>query len=136
MKPTAFLDTNILLRHLLQDDPLQSPKATAFLKTVEEGKMVVATSDTVVFETVFLLERHYKRPKDKIRSSLLPILELPGIALPSKRRLGKVFDLYVDLGLPFADAHHAVLMERMGLKQIVSFDEDFDRVPGITRVRL
>ena len=136
MKPTAFLDTNILLRHLLQDDPGQSPKASAFLKTVEEGSVVVATTDTVVFETVFLLERRYRRPRNQIRMALLPILELPGIVLSGKRRLNKVFDLYVDLGLPFADAHHAVQMSRMGLTRIVSFDEDFDEVPGITRVRL
>ncbi|MSQ26049.1 MAG: PIN domain-containing protein [Dehalococcoidia bacterium] len=48
----------------------------------------------------------------------------------------KVFDLYVSLHIPFADAHHAVLMGRLGLKQIVTFDEDFDRIPGIARVRL
>lgn len=136
MKPTAFIDADIFLRHLLQDDPSQSPKASAFLRTVEAGTVVVATSDTVVFETVFLLERRYKKPKDQIRSTLLPVLALPGIVLSSKRGFGRVFDLYVDLNLPFADAHHAVMMERMGLKQIVSFDEDFDKVPGIARIRL
>lgn len=35
----AFLDTNILLRHLLQDDPQQSPRATAFLLRVENGEV-------------------------------------------------------------------------------------------------
>ena len=45
-----------------------------------------------------------------------------------------MFDLYVDQNLPFADAYHAVLMERLKLVEIVSFDADFDRVPGIRRV--
>jgi predicted nucleic acid-binding protein len=43
-------------------------------------------------------------------------------------------DLYVNLNLSFADAYYAVLMERLHLTEIVTFDKEFDRVPGITRV--
>jgi predicted nucleic acid-binding protein len=64
----------------------------------------------------------------------LPLLELPGIGLPGKRWLRTVFDLYVQLNLSFGDAYHAVLMQRLGLTRIVSFDRGLDRVPGITRV--
>jgi predicted nucleic acid-binding protein len=131
-----FLDTNIFLRHLLQDDPTQSPKASAFLKRIEEGSVKVRTSDTVIFETVFTLQKAYRQPKQAISDALLPLLELPGIMLPSKRRYRKVFSLYVDSNLPFADAYHAVLMEQLNLTEIVTFDTDFDRIKGITRVKL
>ncbi len=130
---TSFLDTNILLRHLLQDHPEQSPKATAYLARIERGELKARIADTVVFEAVFTLQRHYHQPKAKIRDALLPLIELPGIILPGKRHLRKVFDLYVDLNLPFADAYHAVLMRRLRLDEIVSFDTEFDRVPGVTR---
>jgi predicted nucleic acid-binding protein len=130
----SFLDTNVLLRHLLQDHPQQSPQATAYLARVERGEIKVRTADTVVFETVFTLQRQYGVPKEEIRDNLLPILELPGIVLPGKRRLRKVFDLYVDLNLPFADAYHVALMQRLGLRHIISFDKEFSRVPGVTRV--
>lgn len=116
----SFLDTNILLRHLLQDHPEQSPKATAYLARVEQGELQVRITDTVIFETVFTLQRHYRQPKARIRDALLPLIELPGIILPSKRHLRKVFDLYVDFNLPFADAYHAVLMKRLKLGEIVS----------------
>ena len=130
----AFVDTNIFVRHLTGDDPDQSPRATAYLRRVEKGELRVYTNDTVVFETVFTLERHYKQPKDKIRDTFLPLLELPSIILPGKRSLRKVFDLYVSLNLPFADAYHAVHMQRNKLTHIVSFDGHFDRVPGIQRL--
>jgi predicted nucleic acid-binding protein len=132
----SFLDTNIFLRHLLQDDPDHSPKASAFLKRIEAGEVKVRTSDTVIFETVFTLQKVYRRPKAAIRDTLLPLLELPGIVLPQKRRYRKVFSLYVDENLPFADAYHAVLMEQLNLTEIVTFDTDFDRITGITRVKL
>ena len=131
-----FLDTNIFLRHLLHDDPTQSPKASAFLKRIEEGVVKVRTADTVIFETVFTLQKTYRQPKTAIRDSFLPLLELPGIMLPNKRRYRKVFSLYVEKNLPFADAYHAVLMEQLNMREIVTFDTDFDRIEGITRVKL
>lgn len=129
-----FLDANIILRHLLGDHPEHSPRATAYLERVEQGEIQVRTADTVIFEVVFTLQRHYHQPKAKIREAILPLIELPGIMLPGKRRFRKVFDLYVDLNLSFADAYHAVVMQQSKLNQIVTFDKGFDRVPEIERV--
>ncbi|HWU40992.1 MAG TPA: PIN domain-containing protein [Candidatus Acidoferrum sp.] len=62
------------------------------------------------------------------------LLGLPGVSLPHKARFRRAFDLYVNLNIPFADAYHFTLMADLGLSTIYSFDEDFDRVPGVTRV--
>jgi predicted nucleic acid-binding protein len=129
-----FLDTNVLLRHLLGDHPEQSPRATACLARVERGEVEAHLSDLVIFETVFTLQRHYHQPKAKIREVLLPLIELPGMILRGKRHFREVFDLYVDLNLPFADAYHAVLMKRRKLDEIVTFDAEFDRIPGLRRL--
>lgn len=131
--PLPFLDTNVLMRHLAQDHPEHSPRSTAFLERVERGEVRVRIADTVVFETTFLLERHYRLSKEAIRDALLSLLELPGVVLPGKRRLRRVFELYVDYNLPFADAYHAALIEGLKLGEFISFDRDFDRVPGIKR---
>ncbi len=130
----AFLDTNILLRHLLQDHQDHSPRATAYLKRIEGGEVQVETSDIVVFETVYVLERSYRQPKTMIRDIVLPLLELPGIVLRGKRRLRRVFDIYVERNLPFADAYHVAHMEQRRLAEIVSFDTEFDRVPAVHRI--
>ena len=135
MPSPPFLDSNVLLRHLLADHPNQSAKATAYLARIERGEITVRISEMVVFETVFTLQRHYHQPKSKIREAVLPLVELPGVILPGKRRFRKVFDLYVDHNLPFADAYHAVLMEHLKLNEIVTFDRHFDRVPGLHRLQ-
>jgi len=132
--PEPFLDANVILRHVLGDHSEHSPLATAYLKRIEEGELKVRTADTVIFEVVFTLQRQYHQPKAKIREVILPLIELPGIILPGKLRFYKVFDLYVDFNLSFADAYHAVLMQQGRLNQIVSFDKGFDRVPGIKRM--
>ena len=128
-----FLDTNVLMRHLVRDDPDHSPRATAYLERIERGELRVRIADTVVFETAFLLERRYKQPKSAVRDALLPLLELPGIVLPSKRRLRRVFAYYVDYNISFADAYHAVLAESLGLDGVISFDRGYDRIPGLKR---
>ncbi|MBI3927874.1 MAG: PIN domain-containing protein [Armatimonadetes bacterium] len=129
-----FLDTNILLRHLAQDHPDHSPRATAYLSRVEAGEIRVRTADTVVFEAVFTLQRHYGLPRARIRDILLPLLQLPGIVLPGKRHLPDVFDLYVSHSISFVDAYHASLTRRTGITEIVSFDEDFDKIAGVHRI--
>lgn len=128
-----FLDTNILLRHLLQDVADQSARSTAYLQRIERGELRVHTADTVIFETVFTLQRTYKVAKADIAAILLPLIELPGIIVPHKRRFRTAFDLYVTLNLPFADAYHAALMKSLKLTEIVTFDREFNRVPGISR---
>lgn len=128
-----FLDTNVLLRHLLQDDPDQSPRSTAYLQRIERGEIQVRTADTVIFETVFTLQRSYRQAKADIAASLLPLIELPGIVLPGKRRFRTVFSYYVGLNISFADAYHASLMQSWHLTEVITFDREFNRVAGITR---
>src|SRR5262245_12406273 len=131
--PLPFLDTNILLRHFTNDHPDHSPRASALLADVEAGATRVRTADSVVFETVFTLQRTYRLPKQRFAELVLPILDLPGVELPGKQHLHTVFDYYARYNVSFIDAYHAVLMKRLKITEILSFDEDFDKLPGITR---
>jgi predicted nucleic acid-binding protein len=131
--PEPFLDTNIFIRHLLADHPEHSPRATAYLQRIEQGELRARITDIVIFEIVFLLERTYRQPKAAIVAAVQPLINLPGIILPGKRKFREVFTLYVELNLPFADAYYATLMRKQKVSEIVTFDRDFDRIPGITR---
>ncbi len=130
----VFIDANVFIRHLTQDHSDHSPKATAFLARIERGELRARSADTVIFETVFTLERYYRETKPVIRDALVSLIELPGILLPGKQRLRRAFELYADRNMSFGDASHVALMEQYGMSEIASFDRDFDRVPGITRV--
>jgi predicted nucleic acid-binding protein len=129
-----FLDTNIFLRHLLGDIPEQSQRASTYFSEIEEGRRRAHISDIVVLEIVFTLERAYKRTNTEIQSAVLPLLELPGILLPGKRKFREVFMLYIEKNISFADAYHAVSMQKLNLTEIVSFDRDFDKLPTIKRI--
>ena len=128
-----FLDTSVLLRHLLQDDPDHTGKATAILARIESGELQAVTTDTVIFETVFTLQRRHGHSRITITDAVLPLVELPGISLPGKRIYRRVFELYQQTPLGFADCFHVALMERLGASEVLSFDTDFDRISGLNR---
>ena len=128
-----LLDTNVLLRHLLNDHAKHSPLATAYLRRIEAGEIRVHINDIVVFETVYVLEGR-GQSRRAVRDLVLALIELPAVMLPGKHRWRRVFERYVDAKLPIADAYHTVFMEQIETAEIVSFDKDFDCVAGLKRV--
>ncbi len=77
-----LMDTNLLIRFFTRDDPEKAERVRQLLERVEQNQEKVALSPIVVFETVFTLQRFYRRSRQDIRDALLPLLELPGIILP------------------------------------------------------
>ena len=135
MEP-AFLDTNIILRYLLRDDEPKAQRCLELLEKAERREIILHTTDLVIAETVWVLESPstYNLPKDRIRDLLLPIILLPGLRLTDKRLYRRIFDLYVNQDIDFIDAYNVAHLEKWGLRQIYSYDLDFDRISGITRL--
>ena len=134
MAPPRFLDTNILLRYFTGSDPEQAERARALLERVERREERVITSPLIVFETVFTLERSYKVPKARVREMLRDVLSMPALQLPGKGLCLQALDLHVAHNVSLADAYSAAFMQARRLTEIYSWDADFDRVPGVTRV--
>lgn len=135
--PEPFLDTNILLRHLLNDDPVQSPAARSLIEAIEQGRETVWTTDLTIAEAVFVLssKRTYNLPRAEIAAAILPVIGLPGIKLANKRLYSRIFALYTTLPIDFIDCYHVAIMENRGNPTLYSYDTDFDKVPGVKRLQ-
>lgn len=67
------IDTNVLLRYLLQDDKVQSQKAASLIN----GSVPVLVTDIVLVETVWVLAgKRYKLDRDTLAG------EIPGTLSP------------------------------------------------------
>jgi len=131
----AFLDTNIILAYLLKDNPERSQKSFQLLGQAERNEIQLYATELVIADVVWILQgTRYRMPRSMIRDLLLPVIELPGIRLANKGLYQEIFSLYVDSKIDFIDAHNAVVMQRLGLKDIYSYDKDFNRVPGVNRL--
>lgn len=137
-----FLDTNIILRYVTQADPSQphlvqqAQQARAILSQVETGSITVITSEGVIIEAVQVLSSKvlYNLPRQDIQRHLTNILRLRGLKIANKRTYLRALDLYAGHSfLDFVDALNIAHMERAKTGAILSFDRDFDRIPGVTR---
>jgi predicted nucleic acid-binding protein len=132
----AFLDANVILRYLLRDDESKAQRCLKLLERAERREIALRTTDLVVAELVWVLESPvtYNLPREKVKELLLPVIFLPGLKLPGKKLYRQIFELYVDQGIDFIDAYNAVHMGKQGLTRIYSYDSDFDRIAGVSRV--
>lgn len=70
------IDTNVLLRYLLDDDAVQSEKAAALIN----GEEKVLLTDTVLVETVWTLKgKRFKVDHDSIAEVVNSLVEEPNI---------------------------------------------------------
>jgi predicted nucleic acid-binding protein len=129
-----FLDTNILLRYLTRDDENKAQRALSLLLKVEQGEEKLITSSLVIFETVFTLQSFYKVPRQRIKELVLPIVALRNLHLPDKNVYYQAFNLYITKNISFTDAYNAAYMLYEEVSSIYSWDTDFDKIDGITRI--
>ncbi len=133
-----FLDTNIMLRYLTRDDAAKAEACFALFQQVQRSEEEVFTCEAIVAEVVNVLTSPrlpYRLSHEEVHSLLLPILVLRSLHLPQKQVVLNALELYaVSTFLDFEDALAVSHMEQQGLTEILSYDRDFDRAPGIVRI--
>ena len=131
-----FLDANIFLRHLRNDDPLRSPACRQLFDSIERGTLEAWTSDLVIAEVVFVLsnKKTYNVPRADSARPLLRLLALPSLKVANRRMYRRVFELYTTRSMSYVDCYNAALMEHRGQTKAYSYDTGFDSVPTITRI--
>lgn len=128
------VDANVILRHFLGDHEDHSPRARDLLGRVEAGESRIRVADTAIFEAVFVLDRTYRQSKVAIAEAFLALIDSQSVEVDFLGRLRVAFDLYVRYNMSFGDAYIASTALEAPEAEVISFDRDFDRIPGITRI--
>ncbi|MGI8513008.1 MAG: PIN domain-containing protein [Solirubrobacteraceae bacterium] len=126
---TAFLDTNVLIRHLTGDPPETAAGATAVL--AEPGPLLLA--DLIVAECVYVLESFYEVEPDRVAEVMRAAIALPSIQTVDPDLLLRALTVYEVDRLDFAEAYLVAQAETTGVPEIVSFDRSIDRVGTVAR---
>ena len=135
MTEGLFIDSNVFLRHLLNDHPVMSPASRRLLKSVESGDVPAWTTPTVVSEVVWVLGGGtYYKQQAEIGRVVSELLRVNGLAVEHRAELTRACGLFAELNIDFADAYHASLLESRGERRLYSYDRDFDRVTGLMRI--
>ena len=127
---TAFVDTNILIRHLTGDPPDQAARATAFLAAADE----LLLPDLIVAEVVYVLESFYEVPVDKVARLVRSVIAFPPIRTLDPALLLRALEVYETHRIDFAEAYLVASAEASGIHDIISYDRSIDRVPSVHRI--
>lgn len=112
------LDTNILARFLLQDDPHQSP-LTGYLLSNYPCYIPI----TVIVELAWVLKSK-KISKQAIITQILAVLRLPNV-FPQYQSSTEQALLWANDGMDIADAIHLMIAMQENQLPVTTFDNDF-----------
>lgn len=128
------LDSNVLLRVLLDDDPVQSPQARSFIAAQGRTPGSLRLCDVVLLEVLWTLKRLHRHDRTTLASTFDRLLREPAFAVSDRERMGEVLRRYSRSKADIGDSFIAVDNEQAGCAYTATFDADAARVPGMKAV--
>jgi predicted nucleic-acid-binding protein len=128
------LDTNILIRYLTQDDPIQSVKASEIFERRLTRTNLGFVSVVVMVEAVWVLDRAYGLTGQEIATAVERLLQVEVLVIENEQ---EVFTAMLALKQghgTFADALIAELGTRAGCTRTLTFDQKAVRLPAFELV--
>jgi predicted nucleic acid-binding protein len=134
MSTRRLVDTNLIVRHLVQDHEKHAKAAAKLFEACDRGEISVTVLPTVLAECIFVLESFYEHSRDQIAGVLAKLISSPGmelsdpaIHLDALRRYGSTKVHFVDCLIAATAAADDVA--------VATFDRDFRKFDDV-RVEL
>ena len=124
------LDTNILVRFLVNDDVDQSAAARALAGTLTAEEPAFVCREVLV-ELVWVLDRSYGFSRDAISTAQLDMLSSEGIVLETSDDVARAALGYRRGDADFSDLMIAAASRREGALPLYTFDQRASRIDGI-----
>ena len=124
-----LIDTNILIRFFIGDNPEQHKKAEKIFREAELGKRKLRLTALVTAEAVYVLESFYKRPRQEIAEFLEVFISQRWLAVENRQILQNIWPWYLR-GFHFVDSF-LLAWGKANNEKILSFDKKLKR--AITR---
>lgn len=130
------LDTNVLLRFLLNDDPIQSSQAKQAVDDVLRGEGAVFINRLVLSETVWVLGRGYRYGRDTILTVVESLLETDGFVVEDAGAGADAIRLCRAGGFDFPDALIGTTNAEDGCATTLTFDRKAAGLPHFAALPL
>ena len=127
------LDTNVLVRYIMQDDPLQSPSATRLM-----GSLTVAAPGLVslvsVVELAWVLSRSYSLTREQVAAALGALLQSRELVVERADQVAQALRSYRTQNVDLADGLIARAAMAAGCDRIMTFDAQAAKAAGMTLI--
>lgn len=129
------LDTNVLVRYVVQDDSGQLAVAKRLLdRCIAEGQSLYVPV-TVTLELEWVLRARFGYVKDDVLRVLSSLFSAAELTFESERALEVALQLYREGSADFADCLHIALAAQAGEQPLWTFDKAAAKVAGAQLIR-
>lgn len=119
--PSYLLDTNVILRFLIKDNPTQLKQAMNWFKKAESGAITIIIEPIVVAETCFVLESFYKNSRAQIADTMEVFLSQRWLKVNQREILISIWKWYLQ-GFHFVDSY-LIAYSNIQKAKLLSFDK-------------
>lgn len=127
------LDTNVLLRFFLEDDPLQSPRAKALVADLSPQEPGYIPS-VVLAEAFWVLERGQRKSKPELLAFIVSLLDAQQMVLENHTAVAEAVYRFENSNADFADCFIERICSLGGCSRTVTCDDRASKVAGMVSI--
>lgn len=122
----TLLDTNLIIRFLLNDDPKKADKIGSLLIRKKHNFLI---PDMVVAEIIWVLSSYYEFEKSSIIDKIKALVHLESISC-SRSLLDHSLNIWERYNISFVDAYLVAVAELGGMT-LYTYDKRLGKIPTI-----
>lgn len=130
MNKRRLVDTNLIIRYLVQDHEKQASAAEKLFAACDRGDLVIVILPAVLAECVFVLDSFYERARADIASALSTLISSPGVEINDAVIHLDALDRYGSSRLHFVDCLIAAAASAAKIP-VATFDHGFRKFSDV-----
>ena len=130
MTKRRLVDTNLIVRYLVQDHEKHAKAAGRLFDACDRGDVVIVVLPAVLAECVFVLESFYEHPRGDIASALGRLISSPCVEIDGAAIHLDALDRYRKTKVHFVDCLIAATTATEDMP-VASFDQDFRKFTDV-----
>lgn len=130
MSKRRLVDTNLIVRYLVQDHEKHAKAAGKLFDACDRGDVVIVVLPAVLVECVFVLESFYEHPRGHISSALGRLISSPGVEIGGATIHLDALERYRKTKVHFVDCLLAATAAAEDTP-VATFDQDFRKFADV-----
>lgn len=126
----AALDTNVLVRYLVQDDAVQCDAARRLIRKCVSEQQTLFVPISVTLELEWVLRSSFGFGKSEAIAALSDLFSAAELTFESDQALEVALELYRSTAADFADGLHVALAAQAGEQPLWTFDRKAGKLAG------
>lgn len=124
------LDTNVVLRYVVEDDPRQTRVAQRYIEQHIEAGDTLFLATSVILETEWVLRSVYGFEKGEVIDVLVRLLEAREMSFQDEPSLERAVHRYRELNIDFADCLHLATAQTFEQLPLATFKRKARGIDG------